>query len=523
MNRRSSQASAQVVKRALRRFGLALPLLAYLCVAAPSGHATTGGAKDSGTGVGYFGTASSLPKQVPGRSSILVKIRPRQASAGTPAGDGSAIISLLDGAGNVIVSFDGSVVLFNGRAVGVRGPRRDIRKGDTPFGVYIFTTTDGGTAASRLGTGYGTGKVYVNDRNVFGEVADFGRSEIRLHGGGSGLPNPYALNQTLRPTLGCVRMRNGDVNDLIRIIRRLPADRSLRFIFMGSEEYLRRQANDSTLSGRSWWPILRIILGLPAPAPEPERIAPDSSASEQEEEDSQRLRGSDAEIAELVRQFSADEGEVGQSALRSLQPQADALQRLQRDLPQTDSLQPQLAFTRCYLGSDCETNRRVVEAALSNTSPYRNLPAEKAAQMLSRLIDKSDDEGQEAEATEMLEKLFEAAPTSDGALPEALGVTFSDKLRTRTRIFFSAFGPLFSSERAEPSPDRSSLKIRAEVYELMRTIGKVTEADLRRARQQARNLRESAPELNETLNRFSQEYLQHLRQTRQRRRERRHQ
>jgi hypothetical protein len=93
--------------------------------------------------------------------SVLVIIRPR------PAGNGNATIKLIDGGGTTITTFAGIVLPYSGLAIGVKGPRRDIHNGDTPFGVYKFVQTAGGTPTDQLDPGYGTGKVYLNDDDLF--------------------------------------------------------------------------------------------------------------------------------------------------------------------------------------------------------------------------------------------------------------------------------------------------------------------------------------------------------------------
>jgi hypothetical protein len=50
-----------------------------------------------------------------------------------------------------------------------------------------------------------------------GEVADSNRQGIGIHGGGSNpnlVPDPYADDQPLMGTQGCIRLHNGDVSDL---------------------------------------------------------------------------------------------------------------------------------------------------------------------------------------------------------------------------------------------------------------------------------------------------------------------
>jgi hypothetical protein len=362
---------------------------------------------------------------------------------------------------------------------------------------------------------------------MFGEMTGPPRRAlIRLHGGGSGLPNPYAPNQALRATLGCVRMRNRDVNALIQFIKRLPADRSLRFIFMGSDEYLRGLARDLRLRRQPWWSTLRTSLGIRERLPTlrlPGIVGPlpDSDERIESDEGAGAVQGADAELVELVNQFSEDEGELGQDALGRLRPRTDELLSLQRSLPPADPLQPRLSFVLCYLGRDCEANIRVLESAMSESSPYGYFPAELATQMLDRLVDRSEAEGKEQQATEVMGKLFAAAPSADGALSEGLGVTFREKLRTRTRVFFLAFRPLLGNAPAGTRGEQSPSAVRSKVYELITAVDRLRARDLANIRRQSQTLRESSQDLREAVNEFTREYLRQFRERRQRRRERR--
>jgi hypothetical protein len=153
----------------------------------------------------------------------------------------------------------------SGRAV-ASDPNRRLGNGvgDTPFGVYNFSGTQGGSPQWRdpnHPAGFGTGKILLDP--LFGEVADAGRNLIRLHGGGTGLPDPYNLDQELRPTQGCVRMKNGDVNSLIRAINNLPKDDPLEFVFIGDDPYLNGLSTNATTRNTRWQPVLRVNLGLP--------------------------------------------------------------------------------------------------------------------------------------------------------------------------------------------------------------------------------------------------------------------
>ena len=116
--------------------------------------------------------------------------------------------------------------------------------------------------------GFGTGKILLN--RVYGEVVDANRDLIRLHGGGTALlkrnppQDPYALDQDLTPTQGCVRMKNGEVNSLIQAIEALKKSVDpLEFVFIGDHPYLNGLVTNSALGGQRWQPVLRIDFGLP--------------------------------------------------------------------------------------------------------------------------------------------------------------------------------------------------------------------------------------------------------------------
>ena len=136
--------------------------------------------------------------------------------------------------------------------------------GDTPFGVYNFSGTQGGAVGWRdpnHPAAFGTGKILLDP--LFGEVVDALRNLIRMHGGGTGLPDPYDLDQDLRPTQGCVRMKNGEINSLIHAINNLPTDDPLEFAFIGDDAYLNGLATNPLQRNTRWQPVLRTNLGLP--------------------------------------------------------------------------------------------------------------------------------------------------------------------------------------------------------------------------------------------------------------------
>jgi RHS repeat-associated protein len=217
-------------------------------------------------GINQFGYVQGNPINAidpSGLSSILVVVGARSAG-----GSGGAYIMLLDKYGKRISYRDcgcADADVASGRAV-ASDPNRMLGNGvgDTPFGVYNFSGTQGGAVEWRdpnHPAGFGTGKILLDP--LFGEVVDARRNLIRLHGGGTGLPDPYDLDQELRPTQGCVRMKNGEVNSLIHAINNLPKDDPLEFVFIGDDGYLNGLAANALQRDSRWQPVLRTNLGLP--------------------------------------------------------------------------------------------------------------------------------------------------------------------------------------------------------------------------------------------------------------------
>ena len=149
-----------------------------------------------------------------------------------------------------------------GLAAGVAGRDRMQTNADTPYGIYSFGGTQGGTADSRLGVAFGTGKIIIS--GVSGEIMDSGRSLIRLHGGGTALgDHAYDLQQDLLPTEGCVRMHNGDVNALIGDISIVAANNDpLDRVFIGSATALNTMANQTDRNSNYVNPDLRLAMGM---------------------------------------------------------------------------------------------------------------------------------------------------------------------------------------------------------------------------------------------------------------------
>lgn len=78
-------------------------------------------------------------------------------------------------------------------------------RGSLPDGVYTDVSAE--VTNGRYGPAYGNFYITSGDPR--------GRD---IHGGGSGLPDPYADYQGWVPTYGCLRMQNADGVDLSRLI-----------------------------------------------------------------------------------------------------------------------------------------------------------------------------------------------------------------------------------------------------------------------------------------------------------------
>lgn len=142
-------------------------------------------------------------------------------------------------------------------------------------------------------------------------------------------------------------MKNEDVNTLIQLIKALPADEPLEYIFMGSDEYLNGLATNPSLSGMPWRPALLIALHPPpvasaapatsaTPAARAMRATPVTgrlgsltvTAGFFEAAAAVEPQEADAALVELVRVFAEDEGERGRAALAQLQSQKETLRQL---------------------------------------------------------------------------------------------------------------------------------------------------------------------------------------------------
>lgn len=111
--------------------------------------------------------------------------------------------------------------------------RRALRRGDTPFGVYL--TGDRGLGvyqvaqtpadavrvlgSTKKARAFGLAKINLHPILMEGGAERNRRDLIRMHGGGSKLRNPFALRQRRRPTWGCLRFCNADLLAIVDYIR----------------------------------------------------------------------------------------------------------------------------------------------------------------------------------------------------------------------------------------------------------------------------------------------------------------
>ncbi|EQA7609604.1 L,D-transpeptidase family protein, partial [Shigella sonnei] len=80
--------------------------------------------------------------------------------------------------------------------------RRSQRGAGDPYtGEVVGCETNG----SGISAAYGTTKIYTTDTRA-----------RWLHGGGSSLRDPYAPRQGWKPTMGCTRAQNEDVDELCK-------------------------------------------------------------------------------------------------------------------------------------------------------------------------------------------------------------------------------------------------------------------------------------------------------------------
>lgn len=88
--------------------------------------------------------------------------------------------------------------------------------GNCPPGCFLLDEPRPKNAAA-----FGTWFVGLKDWEECRAMAAYRRSGIGLHGGGSGLPNPFAPRQSppFIPTHGCLRTANIDLAEVVHLIR----------------------------------------------------------------------------------------------------------------------------------------------------------------------------------------------------------------------------------------------------------------------------------------------------------------
>ncbi|WP_252990346.1 L,D-transpeptidase family protein, partial [Shigella sonnei] len=120
---------------------------------------------------------------------------PDRAGAETP-------LVLTDMTGGVTIYYDpetGDSMTFDSSN---RIDRRSQRGAGDPYtGEVVGCETNG----SGISAAYGTTKIYTTDTRA-----------RWLHGGGSSLRDPYAPRQGWKPTMGCTRAQNEDVDELCK-------------------------------------------------------------------------------------------------------------------------------------------------------------------------------------------------------------------------------------------------------------------------------------------------------------------
>lgn len=86
--------------------------------------------------------------------------------------------------------------------------------GDTPPGLYVV-----GTIYDTQGEEpYGSHCLDLED--LEGQETGNGRAGISLHGGGSGLPDPFAPYQGWVNTHGCIRVQNVHLEKIVAMVRK---------------------------------------------------------------------------------------------------------------------------------------------------------------------------------------------------------------------------------------------------------------------------------------------------------------
>jgi len=93
-----------------------------------------------------------------------------------------------------------------------------LRWGWCPRGEYLL-----GSPSHVHAPAYGEWFTPLFDLSHDGPMHKGGRSGIGIHGGGTGLSDPYALHQGWVPTHGCLRVQNEDNAALVQFVKECQA------------------------------------------------------------------------------------------------------------------------------------------------------------------------------------------------------------------------------------------------------------------------------------------------------------
>jgi muramidase (phage lysozyme) len=102
-----------------------------------------------------------------------------------------------------------------------QGPGWRSHRGDTPPGLYrvgeVYRDYEQDPSPTFSGDRQSYGWYSLDLVDLEGQESSVGRSGIMIHGGGSaaGWPGAWAPRQPLHSTLGCIRMHNGDLRELV--------------------------------------------------------------------------------------------------------------------------------------------------------------------------------------------------------------------------------------------------------------------------------------------------------------------
>lgn len=172
------------------------------------------------------------------------------------------------------------------------------------------------------------------------------------------------------------------------------------------------------------------------------------------------------EVLKLVKTFSGAEGEESDAAWVKLsayprQELIDTLRQTSGDLPPDDHHRVLVAFVLCCFDYEYKDNRQIIINSLTEKPAYRDFYADWPADLINRLINRSD--------KELLTHLFAATEWADGAFSASLSGYLSTHMKDDPHTFLSAL-------RLEPEPTRQR------VYRQIRRDELLSEEDVRKVR-----------------------------------------